>query len=902
MTADASSPTAWTGSGGRTQEQWALREQPDRFELRRDLETTAFVGGEAGQLKVRRRWAFFHELEIVGEGGKERCRGLSRSGAASLRKSLRRFTLRVKVTEELQQILDWNSTVDDAVGGAIETSRWVAEETIAALEVGRPDVDPSWWFSFAEGADLSAALTAEEHLAIETFSKDLRKGIAEVNEQIFQQELIDQRHFLDRVETSALTEEQARAVICFDNRVNVVASAGSGKTSVMVARAAYAIHRGFVRPERILLLAFNKAAAVELQERVTKRLAAVGLPGAGLKASTFHSFGLSVIGDATGRKPRLAAWLDGGQDIGMVMRIVDELRDESVSFRMQWDLFRLLFARIDDDLNKEEEFDAWDKVKRRTGLRTFGGEIVKSQGERLIADWLFLNGVDYNYEHPYSVDVATPGRSQYRPDFYYPSVNVWHEHWAIGHDGKPPKSFKGYAESMAWKRNLHASHGSTLVETKWADIIDASGFLALADELRKLGLELDWNPDRPIPGAKPVEHKELARLVRTFMAHVKSNSLTPEAMEKRIKAAPRRLRSYRTRLFVDLYWQIHERWEDRLAADGSVDFEDMLVRAAGHVEEGTSQPAHDLVLVDEFQDASQARARLVAALVEPKGRHLLAVGDDWQAINRFAGADISVMTDFEKWFGRGHVLQLQTTFRCTQEICDVSSAFVSKNPRQLSKQVMSAQTEQGEYVLMLSAESTEAIPEAIAEWLDELAEEVSTGVVRPERDDVITVDILGRYNFDQDLVPKWSAAGIRVTFRTIHKAKGLEADYVIVPNLGRGKYGFPSQIADDPVLELAMSQAEEFPHSEERRLLYVALTRARRQAVLVGVAGAESPFLVELINDGLVATYSDGNTPAISTCPKCEEGTMAARSGPHGEFFGCTSFPRCRHTQKSLTA
>jgi len=96
-----------------------------------------------------------------------------------------------------------------------------------------------------------------------------------------------------------------------------------------------------------------------------------------------------------------------------------------------------------------------------------------------------------------------------------------------------------------------------------------------------------------------------------------------------------------------------------------------------------------------------------------------------------------------------------------------------------------------------------------------------------------------------------------------------------------------------------MSQAEEFPHSEERRLLYVAMTRARRQVVLVGAAGAESPFLVELIDDGLVATLSDG-TSATVVCPKCREGTLVLRSGPYGEFYGCTSFPRCRNTQKSL--
>jgi len=689
--------------------------------------------------------------------------------------------LRTTVLEELNQVLAWNTLVIDTVSRAVTEGRWIAEETITDLESRRPPVQPAEWFNFDAGAELASALTPEEHESIEFFGRDFRPWIGECNEQIFQKELVDQRDFFDRIETSPLTDEQARAVICFDNRVNVVASAGSGKTSVMVARAAYAIHRGFVRPERVLLLAFNKAAATELQERVAKRLAALGLPSTGLKASTFHSFGLGVIGDATGRKPRLASWLDGGQDVGMVMRIVDELRDESIEFRFKWDIFRLLYARVGDEPD-EGEHDAWDKTERRTGLQTYRGDVVKSQGERLIADWLYLNGVDYRYEHPYSVDVATPDHSQYKPDFYYPTVDVWHEHWAIGRNGKPPETFVGYAVGMRWKRDLHAANGTTLVETRWIDIIDTTGFPALADELEELGLLMDWNPDRPTPGAKPVDNKELARLVRTFMSHVKSNSLTTDKLEKRIARAPKKLRSHRNQLFFDLYWRIHEKWEDRLISDGSVDFEDMLVRAAEHVENGETKPRFDLVLVDEFQDASQARARLVAALVKPKGKYLLAVGDDWQAINRFAGADISVMTDFEKWFGRGHVLQLQTTFRCTQEICDVSSAFVSKNPRQLRKQVKSAQKEQGEYVLVLTADSKESIPLTIEEWLDELAEAVSSGAVVADRDNAVTVNILGRYNFDRDLMPKWKGDGIEVTFRTIHGAKGLEADYVIVPN------------------------------------------------------------------------------------------------------------------------
>ena len=120
--------------------------------------------------------------------------------------------------------------------------------------------------------------------------------------------------------------------------------------------------------------------------------------------------------------------------------------------------------------------------------------MVKSHGERMIANFLYLNGVDYVYERPYDVDVSDSTHSQYRPDFFYPDIDVWHEHWALGRDGKPPPEFEGYAESMAWKRQLHAQHGTTLLESTWAEVMFGDGLARLEDELTRLGLTLRLEP------------------------------------------------------------------------------------------------------------------------------------------------------------------------------------------------------------------------------------------------------------------------------------------------------------------------------------------------------------------------------------------------------------------------
>ena len=150
------------------------------------------------------------------------------------------------------------------------------------------------------------------------------------------------------------------------------------------------MHRKLVPAERIILLAFNSDAAKELQHRIGERLSAVGLDGTRVAVRTFHAFGLEIIGLATGKRPSLAPWLEGKQDLEQLGRIVDELRKDDVSFRAQWDFFRFVLGR---DLTAEGAGPTGRGATSQLSpnLRTLRGETVKSQGERMIADWLFYN-------------------------------------------------------------------------------------------------------------------------------------------------------------------------------------------------------------------------------------------------------------------------------------------------------------------------------------------------------------------------------------------------------------------------------------------------------------------------------------------------------------------------------
>ena len=320
----------------------------------------------------------------------------------------------------------------------------------------------------------------------------------------------------------------------------------------------------------------------------------------------------------------------------------------------------------------------------------------------------------------------------------------------------------------------------------------------------------------------------------------------------------------------------------------------MLVRAVSHLEAGNIGADYDLIMVDEFQDASRARARLVRALLKTPGRFLLAVGDDWQSINRFAGADLSVMTDFEAMFGRGHQLALTTTFRCTQTICDVARTFVSENPGQFDKPMRSAQQDPGPPVVVVLTDDPAG---ALASYLDDLSAAVADGSVPGGRDGMVSVDVLGRHRFDRDVLPRYPPSNLRVTFRTVHGSKGLEADYIVIAGMTTGTYGFPSTIADDPVLDLAMPAPETFPHAEERRLFYVALTRARRAVLLISHPRRMSPFVVELLEGPHVTVTKNGEAP-VEICPGCGHGRLVRRNGKFGPFLGCSTFPACKYTRE----
>lgn len=817
--------------------------------------------------------------------------------AAAIAKSVRR--LRVadylrNFSQALQPVTAWADQARQACKTQLNAKGWLTDEFKAGVIQQKP----------SELAELLAEPEVMHHLesqaqavkdAVGLWQQDFNAVADRINERHLAAEYQAGKAFFNQVEKSPLTDEQAKAVICFDNRVLLVASAGSGKTSTMVAKAGYALDKGYFAAEKMLLLAFNNDAAAELRERLKARLTPLGLPADKIEAKTFHAFGLDVIGLATGKRPSLAPWLENGRDLTALLEMVDDLKDRDAMFRTRWDLFRIVLGQDLPTFGKESASpEAWDSATQTDGFWTLNGEVVKSRGEQLIANWLFYNGVRYAYEAPYKIETADAAHRQYHPDFYLADIDAYLEHWAVDENGDPPAEFVGYREGMLWKQQLHAEHGTTFLETTMAGLWSGEALRYLAEQLTQRGIVLDPNPERPVVGRQPIENPRLARTFRSFLTHAKSNRLTVAELRRRLEAGVAGRFRFRHHIFLGLFEQIWAAWESRLQREHCIDFDDMLGLAATCIEEGQWTSPFELIMVDEFQDVSQARMRLIASLLKGSGKCLFAVGDDWQSINRFAGSDLAVMTDFAATFGRTVTLKLENTYRCPQSLCDISSTFVQKNPKQIRKKVRSAKPDIAQPVRILQVDDEAQIRRAVAQRINEIATAASGQGKR------VRILVLGRYNQEKDYLPlEYDTSWVSVEFLTVHASKGLEADHVILPRMTAETLGFPSRIADDPVLQLAMPGGDSFEHAEERRLFYVALTRATSTVTLITVAHKVSPFIAELVNEHPIAVYDlEGVEISSEVCPACKEGFLVKRKGKYGHFYGCSRFPRCKHTRK----
>ncbi|EGT0660648.1 DNA helicase IV [Citrobacter werkmanii] len=305
------------------------------------------------------------------------------------------------------------------------------------------------------------------------------------------------------------------------------------------------------------------------------------------------------------------------------------------------------------------------------------------------------------------------------------------------------------------------------------------------------------------------------------------------AQAEMIANAPEEIRdlfSKRIKLMAPLL----KAWKSALKDENAVDFSGLIHQAIVILEKGRFISPWKHILVDEFQDISPQRAALLAALRKQNSQTtLFAVGDDWQAIYRFSGAQLSLTTAFQQNFGEGDRCNLDTTYRFNSRIGEVANQFIQQNPHQLTKPLNSLMTGDKKAVTLLDENQ-----------LDLLLDKLSGFVKTEER-----ILVLARYHHLkpaslEKAATRWPK--LQLDFMTIHASKGQQADYVIVVGLHEGNDGFPAPARESIMEEALLPAVEDFPDAEERRLLYVALTRARHRVWLLFNKETPSCFVDEL--------------------------------------------------------
>ena len=674
-----------------------------------------------------------------------------------------------------------------------------------------------------------------------------------------------------------LDEEQRRAVATDDDYCLLVAGAGAGKTTTMAAKVKYLVEKQNVTPEEIIVISYTRKAIGELQERINDKLL---IPA---KICTFHKFAYDIVKQFSSEPPEVNL-----SSYKIIFEILEKTVFHDKPLMRNLVLFLGYYFDLSEDIFKFDNLDQYHAYKasqdyetlksglgeyikkveeqRSRRVKTITGEYLRSIQEVQIANFLYLNGLEYEYERVYPFDSPSKGK-KYTPDFYISQGehDAWLEHYALSESGKnsiftKPQISK-YQKAIKDKRALHASFHTTLLET-WSlyndnrplvdhlkEVLVKEGFILKPRDLEEVYKKI-------VETGKDKYIYRLIYFMMTFIEQYKTSGYN----EKGFNILRERTDNPRTLLFLDIAEKVYQYYQETLKQRNQIDFADMINDAHAYLQEIERQSIelpYKYIIIDEFQDIARQRFNLTKRLSEITKAKVVAVGDDWQSIYAFSGSDITLFTRFLELMGAGTELKITHTYRNSQELIDIAGGFVQKNSSQIRKQLVSPKHLK-DPILIREFDDGIRPMKALAEKI-----EAVIGEIISEFGQNSSILLIGRYNYDMyklfntgcftelpnNKVKSEAYPDADLTFMTAHSSKGLGYDNVVLINMFEGKYGFPCQIEDDPILKLVTYEDNSMPYAEERRLFYVALTRTKNRVYIMTPQRKPSRFLVELIQD-----------------------------------------------------
>jgi len=741
--------------------------------------------------------------------------------------------------------------------------------------------------------------------------------VAQHNEAFVSGHLISEKDYLDNVlrevdPAITLDKEQRRVVLSDDDYTLVVAGAGAGKTTTVAAKVKYLVDRKGIRPDQILVISFTNKAVGELRDKINKCL------GIKCPVTTFHKTGYAILKRQDEDRKEIVTE-------GFMYNVVNdylkgnilekpELVDKLILFFGSYfdapyegsnlnDYFNYISKADFSTLRGNMEEYAEQIVDKRTGRHlSIAYETLRSAEEVRIANFLYMNGIEYVYEKPYPYNIAE-SRKPYTPDFTITQGDrvAYIEHFGITEDGRNSRytaeQLERYKKAVNEKIILHREHKTNLIYT-FSQYRDGVPFLEhLKAQLSAHGFELKPRPSKEVFDkiVSTESNRYISRLVKLicmFIQNFKTNGYGPDDFFR----FQNKTRNVRSRLFLTICEQCYLEYSKCLKERNAIDFEDMIndsVRIIREEEIRGSKLEFKYIIVDEYQDISRQRFNLTKELSKLCDAKIIAVGDDWQSIYAYAGSDITLFTKFRETFGYGSELKITKTYRNAQEVIDIAGGFIQKNHEQIRKALVSPKHIGQPIVIETYTENVDKTQTEgkggkyylVGQTVERIMKEIFKD--NPHS----SVLLLGRYGFDAwnlgksaDFVYMEKTGNVvsktfkdfEFEFMTVHRSKGLGYDNVIIINAIDATYGFPSKIQDDPMLKFVVHADHAIEYAEERRLFYVALTRTKNRVYIVTPQERPSEFVRELVCDypgvavhGHLDAPSDTRLGNTKLCPCC---------------------------------
>ncbi len=709
--------------------------------------------------------------------------------------------------------------------------------------------------------------------------ENLQWFIKSHNDRFIKEELDTYKDFFDHCLKYPLDKQQRRSIVSGEDNCLVVSSAGSGKTSSIVGKVRYLIEIKHVEPQNILLISYTNKAAAELTERM-------GIEG--LRGYTFHKLALDIIGQVTGQKPSIYSNTDA-----LFLKIYQELLyDDKFKKSVIEYFFNYQIQEPDWERQKNERRRQLSELKDTRLKAQFpdmdGKSVyVRSEQEQKICLALSLLGVKFRYEEPYEHPLADEMHSQYMPDFsiYYErdgeTKRIYLEHFGVDEHSLVPMWFakdrgityeeanQQYNDGITWKKAAHEKFGTELLTTSSADFHYYDIRDKLKIQLEKAGVPVKEKTDAELydmvlpPNSK--QEKSFIRLVVTFATLIKSSCKSIHEVIRQAKSIGDERNEF---IIQNIFQPVYEGYIEELKKLNQIDFTDAILQATD-ICRSLHPVRYDYIIVDEFQDISVDRYNFLKVLREgnPPAK-LYCVGDDWQSIYRFSGSDMALFNQFPDFFGHTDINKIETTYRFGEPLVSLSSQFIQRNGIQIKKDIRPFNTETKTELYFYEYDRTNYC-NVIAQLVASIPLDKS-------------IFLLGRYSFDDYYLSYryqstkdgnrfyYFIENRKIEFLTAHKSKGLEADYVIILQCNKDTYGFPSLVNDDPVLNYVLTKSDQYPYGEERRLFYVAITRAKIKTFVLYDKRFPSVFVDEFLHPEKITEKSYEKHPNANKRWTCD--------------------------------